>query len=236
MIRNRNCFWMGPKFFMSAGDGGSAGDAGMGGSVSAPAGDVADTTDVSADGTEGAINAHVAEDGTDSTPDAKDAEIARLKAEMARQKASLDKATSEAGNLRKELRSKMTQEQIDASEKKEAEEAQAKRIAELERQVARADTVKSVMGKLGLDEGTAGNLADHLYGASDIDNALLEIQKAWQAKEKALKLEYGKITGPGAGADSNSPEAQAIKRAAEIGKARNAQNEQAQKAMSAYMR
>lgn len=233
MIRNRNGFWMSPKFFMSAGDGG---DAGMGGSTSAPAGDGADAGDASSEAAEGAVNP--ADDGNsnDSTPDAKDAEIARLKAEMARQKASLDKATSEAGNLRKELRSKMTQDQIDAAEEKEAKEAQAKRIAELEKQVARADTVKSVMGKLGLDEGTAGNLADHLYGASDIDNALLEIQKAWQAREKALKMEYGKLTGPGTGADSNSPEAQAVKRASEIGKARNAQNEQAQKAMSAYIR
>ena len=236
MIRNRNGFWMSPKFCFSAGDGGSAGDAGIGGSVSAPAGDGAEASDTGVDAPDGAQNTPDGDQGNDNTPDARDAEIARLKAEIARQKSSLDKATSEAGNLRKELRSKMTQEQIDADEKREAEEAQAKRIAELERQVARADTVKSVMGKLGLDEGTAGNLADHLYGASDINNALLEIQKAWQAREKALKLEYGKITGPGAGADSNSPEAQAIKRAAEIGKARNAQNEQAQKAMQAYMR
>ena len=92
------------------------------------------------------------------------------------------------------------------------------------------------MGKLGLDEETAGSLADCLYGAADIENALLNIQKAWQARETALRKEYGKITGPGTGADSNSPEAQAIKRAAELGKARNAQNEQAQKAMSAYIR
>lgn len=180
----------------------------------------------------GAQDAHV----DTGAPDAKDAEIARLKAEMAKQKKAIDDATKEAGNLRKELRSKMTQEQIDAAEKAEADEAQKQRIIELEKQVAKTATVKSVMGKLGLDEETAGTLADHLFGAADIDNALLAIQKAWQAREKALKLEYGKVTGPGAGADSNSPEAQAIRRAAELGKARNAQNEQAQKAMSAYMR
>lgn len=236
MIRNRNGFWMSPKFFMSAGDGGSAGDAGMGGSTSAPAGDGADVGEASSEGAEDAKNTPDGDHGNDSTPDARDAEIARLKAEMARQKAAMDKATKEAGEARKALKAKMTAEEIAANDEKEAKEAQAKRIAELEKQVARADTVKSVMGKLGLDENTAGNLADHLYGASDIDNALLEIQKAWQAKEKALKLEYGKLTGPGAGADSNSPEAQAIKRAAELGKARNAQNEQAQKAMNAYMR
>ena len=96
--------------------------------------------------------------------------------------------------------------------------------------------MKTVMGKLGIDEEAAGNLADALYGAADIENAILEIQKAWQNRETALRKEFGKITGPGAGSDSNSPEAQAVRRAAELGKARNAQNEQAQKAMSAYMR
>ena len=92
------------------------------------------------------------------------------------------------------------------------------------------------MGKLGLDEDSAGNLADHLYGAVDIDNALLEIQKAWQAKEALLRKEFGKITGPGAGADSNSPEAKGIQRAIEIGRNQKAVNEKAQKAMDAYIR
>ena len=232
MIRNRNCYWMSPKFFMDAGDGGSAGDGGAAGE----AGSAGDGGEAAGNGAEGAQSVPDGAGSDNSAPDAKDAEIARLKAEMAKQKASLDKATSEAGNLRKELRSKMTQEQIDAAEKKEAAEQTAKELEDLRKQVAKGNTVKTVMGKLGLDEEAAGNLADHLYGAADIDNALLEIQKAWQAREKALKLEYGKVTGPGAGADSNSPEAQAVRRAAEIGKARNAQNEQAQKAMSAYMR
>lgn len=169
-------------------------------------------------------------------PDALNAEIVRLKAEMAKQKAAMDKAMTEANTAKKALKAKMTAEEIAAQEKAAEEEAQKNRIVELEKQVARAGTVKSVMGKLGLDEDSAGNLADHLFGAADIENALLEIQKAWQAREAALRKEFGKIPGPGAGADSNSPEAIAVKRAAEIGKQRNAVNEQAQKAMSAYLR
>lgn len=168
--------------------------------------------------------------------DSLNAEIARLKAEAQKNKAALDKATKEAGDAKKALKAKMTAEEIAAQEKAAEEEAQKNRIIELEKQVARAGTVKSVMGKLGLDEDSAGNLADHLFGAADIENALLEIQKAWQAREAALRKEFGKIPGPGAGADSNSPEAIAVKRAAEIGKQRNAVNEQAQKAMSAYLR
>lgn len=168
--------------------------------------------------------------------DSLNAEIARLKAEAAKQKAALDKATHEASEAKKSLKAKMTQEEIDAQAKQEAAEKAAQELDELRKQVAKGNTVKTVMGKLGLDEETAGSLADCLYGAADIENALLNIQKAWQAREAALRKEYGKITGPGTGADSNSPEAQAIKRAAELGKARNAQNEQAQKAMSAYIR
>ena len=190
----------------------------------------------SAEAPEGGKNADDPQKADNKSIDELNAEIERLRAEATRNKNALDKATKEAGEARKALKAKMTAEEIAAQEKAAAEEAQKNRIIELEKQVARTGTVKSVMGKLGLDEDSAGSLADCLYGAADIDNALLEIQKAWQARENALRAEYGKITGPGAGADSNSPEAQAIKRAAEIGKQRNAVNEQAQKAMQAYMR
>lgn len=223
-----------PRIRFSEGDGGSAGD---GGSV-APADTGAGTgTEPAGDnGGQNVTDMAGNNDQGNADPDALKAEIARLNAEMAKQKAAKDKAMQEAGEARKALKAKMTAEEIAAKEKEEAEEAQKQRIVELERQVAKTSTVKSVMGKLGLSEEAAGNLADHLFGAADIENALLEIQKAWQEKETALRKEYGKIPGPGAGADSNSPEAQAVRRAAELGKQRNAVNEQAQKAMSAYIR
>lgn len=233
MFKNRNGYWMSPGFAAlyapdggdgGAGDGASAGDAG------------AVDTGASADGENGGKQGDDdAGAGKDSSEDL-NAQIAKLQAEMAKQKAALDKATKEAGDARKQLKAKMTQEEIDAAAKQEAEEKAAKELDELRREVAKGKTVKTVMGKLGLDEESAGNLADHLYGAADIDNALLEIQKAWQNREAALRKEFGRVTGPGAGADSNSPEALAIKRAAEVGKARNASNEQAQKALNAYIR
>lgn len=233
MFKNRNGYWMSPGFAaMFAPDGGD----GAGGDGT-PAGDVAPAGgEASGDSENGAVKG--SEDGKpgENSAEALNAEIARLKAEMAKQKAAMDKATKEAGDAKKALKQKMTQEEIDAAAKQEAEEKAAKELDELRREVAKGKTVKMVMGKLGLDEDAAGNLADHLYGAADIDNALLEIQKAWQNREAALRKEFGKITGPGAGADSNSPEAQAIRRAADIGKARNASNEQAQKAMNAYLR
>lgn len=239
MVRNRNGYWMSPKFFGMSPEASDASDVGggIGGGTGAPAGaESADAGNDAGNAQNGAENVPDADKTGKDQSETESPEIARLKAEIAKQKAALDKATKEAGEARKALKAKMTAEEIAAKEKEEAEEAQKNRIIELEKQVAKTNTVKSVMGKLGLDEESAGSLADALYGASDIENALLEIQKAWQVKEASLRKEYGKITGPGAGADSNSPEAQAIRRATEIGKARSAQNEQAQKALGAYMR
>ena len=237
MIRNRNGYWMSPQFMgLCPGESDAGNVGGMGGGTGAPADGADGAADNAGNGAEGAGNEPDKSSEGESVPDARDAEIARLKAEMAKQKSALDNATKEAGNLRKELRSKMTQEQLEAETKKEQEEQSATELADLRKEVAKGKTVKSVMGKLGLDEESAGTLADALYGAEDVDNVLLLMQKAWQAREKALKLEYGKVTAPGAGADSNSPEAQAVRRAVEIGKAKNAQNEQAQKALGAYVR
>ena len=239
MIRNLNGYWMSPKFLGMCPDAADPGDVGggIGGGTGAPAGtDGADTGNGDADGQNGTGN--TPDDGKNgsSASDAENAEIARLKAALAKSKADFDKVAKEAGEARKALKAKMTQEEIDAQAKQEAAEQAAQELEDLRKQVAKGNTVKTVMGKLGLDEDTAGNLADCLYGAADIDNALLNIQKAWQVKEAALRKEFGKITGPGAGADSNSPEAKAVRMAADLGKAKNEQNEKAQKALGAYMR
>ena len=216
------------QFAEPAGDAGAdAGDAGAGDAGGAEA---------AGNEPENAGNQPESNQDGNTSPEVQSAEIARLKAEIAKQKAALDKATHEAAENKRALKAKMTAEEIAAQEKAAAEEAQKQRIIELEKQVAKTSTVKTVMGKLGLDEESAGNLADHLYGAADIENALLEIQKAWQSREAAIRKEFGKVTAPGAGADSNSPEAQAIKRAQELGKSRNALNERAQNALNAYIR
>ena len=231
MVRNRNGYWMSPKFgamFAEDSGGGTGGAAGSEGSTPG--------AENGAESAENAGNAGGEPEKEDDHSENLQAEIARLKAEMAKQKTALDAATKEAAGYKRDLRAKQTAEEIAANEKKEADEKQAQELEELRRKVAKGETVRTVMGKLGLDETAAGNLADHLYGAADIDNALLEIQKSWQAREAALRKEFGKITGPGAGADSNSPEAQGVARAIEFGKKQGAVNEQAQKAISAYVR
>ena len=56
-----------------------------------------------------------------------------------------------------------------------------------------------VMPLVGNDNTVAEQVAEYLYGAEDVDSAIAAFQKAWTAREKALRLEYGKIPAPGVG-------------------------------------
>ena len=214
MIRNRNGYWMDPRF-MSPDDGGA------GGADPGAAGDPAGSAGVDGQDGAGAGESQKAPENNDLQ-----AQLDAAKAELARQKAALDKATKEAGDARKALKAKMTQEEIDAANKKEEEEKKAARLEELERKVARTEASKSIMGKLGVDEETAGSIAECMAGCDDIDNALLMIQKVWEAKEKKLRMEFGKIPGPGAGGGSEDKEAQAaLELARDLGKRKAASSE-----------
>lgn len=162
-------------------------------------------------------------------------ELFKMKAELAKMKAALDNATKEAGDYRKQLRAKQSAEEIAAEEKKAAEEATRQEIEQLRREVAKTNTIKSVMGKLGTDEEVSSKIAECLYGAEDVDAVLTEIQRAWTAREKALRLEFGKIPAPGVGG-TDGEENVAITRARNIGKEKAEANIKAQEAMKAYMR
>ena len=135
---------------------------------------------------------------TAETETAENPEVAKLRAEIAKQKAALDKATKEAAESKRALRAKQSAEEAAAEEAKEAAEARDKELAELRKRFAVAETSKKVMAFVG-DEQTANTVAEYLYGADDVDAALTAICKAWTAKEKALRLEYGKIPAPGVG-------------------------------------
>lgn len=135
-----------------------------------------------------------------NTDETTNAEIARLKAELTKANAAKDKATSEAADFKKQLRAKQSAEEAAAEEAREANEARDRELAELRKKFAVAETGKKVMGFVG-DEAVATAVAEYLYGAEDVDAALDAISKAWTAKEKALRLEFGKIPAPGAGTD-----------------------------------
>lgn len=231
MFRNRNGYWMSDKFsaLFAPDDGGGEGGAQAGSDSPAD------------DGQNGGAGGEGGDDG------AKDlnAQLEQMKADMARMKSALDKATHEASENKKAynesqkaLKAKMTQEEIDAQNKKEAEDKTAKELEELRREVARAKSTKSVMSKLGIEEDEAGKIAECLSGCEDIENALLLIRKSWDAREKALKLEYGKIPGPGAGGSNNedAEETAAIERAKALGRDRASADKSVTDALKGYMR
>lgn len=216
MYKNRNGYWMSPEFGALF-----APDDGAGGGGSA-----ADADGANADGAEGDGGSDSAKDEGNGSGNNLAEELEKLKGELEKYKKAIDKATKEAADNKRALkekeqalRSKQTAEEIAAEEKKAQDEQTAKEIDELRREVARTKAVKSVMSKLGTDEETSGKIAEYLYGAEDVDNALMEIQRAWTAREKALKLEYGKVPPPGAGgASSEDKETQeALRIAKEMG-------------------
>lgn len=137
-----------------------------------------------------------ADNGVNSTNDS--AEVARLKAEIARQKAAIDKATKEAGDYKKQLRAKQTAEEAQAEIDKERQEAIERELKELRQEKAVSTNARKIMGFIP-DEAVATSIATSLYGAGDVDAAIDEIKKAWVAREKALRMEYGKVPAPGVG-------------------------------------
>lgn len=227
MWKNRNGYWMSSKFWALFAPDDGAGNGGVEGS---------------GDGASGAVgDGAPAGDDAGNKDDARgtlEAQIEQLKADMAKQKAALDAATREAAGYKRDLRAKQTQEEIDAANKKEAEEKAAKELEELRREVARAKSTKSVMSKLSVDEDAAGKIAECLSGCEDVDNALLLIQKAWEAKEKALRMEFGKIPGPGAGGNSeeDAEEAVALEVAKRLGKSRADSDKSVVEGLKGYLR
>lgn len=85
------------------------------------------------------------------------AEIAQLKADMARNKNALDKALREKGEITKRLREKQTAEEAEAEAKAEAEAQRAEREAEMEKKIAtyEARSMFAEMGLVGQDLETA---------------------------------------------------------------------------------
>lgn len=145
-----------------------------------------------------ALSATATNTPTIAEPPTESEEVAKLKAELAKLKSSNDKLAKENADKTKQIRAKQSAEEAAAEEAKERQEAQAKELAELRKKFAVAETSKKVMGFIS-DENVSNQVAEYLYGAEDVDAALAAINKAWTAKEKALRLEFGKIPAPSVG-------------------------------------
>ena len=193
----------------------------------------------------GAGNGNVDGDGKGASQKTLEQQLEQLKADLAKQKNALDKATSEANNYKKalrekdaELKTKLTAEEIAAKEKEEADRKAAERLQELEKEVAKAKSTKSVMSNLNLDEATAEKVAESLVGCENPENALLLLKQAWDAREKALRIEFGKIPGPGAGGSSKEDEEEkaAIELGRRLGKERAEANKSVTEGLKGYIR
>lgn len=116
------------------------------------------------------------------TVDSLMAEMAQLKAENAKNKAALDKALRNNGELTKQLRAKMTASEQEAEAKREAEEAQANRIKDLEEYKAKSEAKERYLA-IGMTADLAKEAAEAEV-ARDMD-ALTEIYK--RHNEASLK-------------------------------------------------
>ena len=130
-------------------------------------------------------------------------ELAKLKAEFAKLKQANDKLSKENAEKTKQLRAKQSEEEVAAEEKRLADEERDRKLAEYEKRFTVAETSKKLMSFVG-DETVANTVAEYLYGAEDVDAAVTAFNKAWTAREKALRLEYGKIPAPAIGSDGGS--------------------------------
>lgn len=126
------------------------------------------------------------------------AELARLRAEFARIKAANDKLSKENAEKTKQLRARQSAEEVANEEAKALQQSMQEELDQLRKEKALAGITAKAISIVG-DDKVATELAGYLYGAENADAALAAIQKAWTAKEKALRLEYGKIPAPSVG-------------------------------------
>lgn len=130
-----------------------------------------------------------------------EAELAKLKMELLKANQKADQMAKEAADHRKKWKSLQTAEEQKAEEERERQEAIENELKALRKQASVASVSKRVMSFVN-DEAMANTIAEKLYGAEFIDDALDEIQKAWTIKEKKLRQEFGKIPAPVAGEDA----------------------------------
>ena len=132
-----------------------------------------------------------------------DAEIKRLKAELAKQISKNDTLAKENAEQKKAIRARQSAEEIAAEEKRAQDEERDRKLAEYEKRFFIAETAKKLM-KFMDDEETSDSTAAYMFGAEDVDGAIDAFTKAWIAREKKLRLEYGKIPAPGVGSSEGA--------------------------------
>lgn len=111
------------------------------------------------------------------------AQLAQERATNAQNKAALDRALKEKGELTKNLRKRMTAEETANEEKRLADEAKDAEIKELKEKFRTMDYSKRYMG-IGMDEKTAESLSELTGDLPDVDKFFSALDKFVKAKIK----------------------------------------------------
>ena len=133
------------------------------------------------------------------------AENTRMRAEMAKNKAALDKALHNNGELTKQLRAKMTASEQEEEAKRQAEEAQANRIKELEDYKRRSEARERYM-TIGMPADLAKEAAEAEV-SGDMDALTSVYKRHNEVSIKAHEAEWLKTRPvPEAGHDEKGKE------------------------------
>lgn len=135
-------------------------------------------------------------------------ELSKVRAESAKNKAALDKALHNNGELTKQLREKMSASEKEAEAKREAEEQQANRIKELEDYKRRSEARERYLA-MGMAPDLAKDAAEAEV-AGDMEGLTSVYKKNTDFMLKAKEAEWLKSqpkvnAGHGEGADAEDP-------------------------------
>lgn len=167
------------------------------------------------------------------------AELARVKAKAAKDKAAFDKTASELASLKKNIRKNQTEDELKAEEERERQAQIVEELNTLRKQAALAVISKKAFAFTQSEE-TANEIAEYLYGASDPEGALDAVMREWTRQRKELEVKYKNYGAPASGAQQQiSPEEQLraknIQMAREMGKTRSAAMRNADNGLKKFM-
>ena len=139
----------------------------------------------SGDGGDGGSDGGEGDGGENDTPTVEElmAQLAQERATNAQNKAALDRALKEKGELTKNLRKRMTAEETANEEKRLADEAKDAEIKELKEKFRTMDYSKRYMG-IGMDEKTAESLSELTGDLPDVDKFFSALDKFVKTKIK----------------------------------------------------
>lgn len=150
------------------------------------------------------------------------AKIARLEVEGSKNKAALDKALKEKGEITKQYRSTLTAQEQAALEKKEADEAKDARIAELETKMLIGEYTERCMDpEIGMSKDAAKKFAESLAG-NDIESAFKCLAEHIKVTKSDMEQEFYKNRKDINAGNGNAKESLAVEKAKEFAKNKKA--------------